>query len=83
MNWENKKSLAGEPCRLKCDLPTPVKMVGPATVNLRQHDGVIELDLKRGEEAILYRGPKPDNFVIAPLPHPAADGNSWGAKSAK
>ncbi len=77
------KSLAGEPCRLKCDLPAPVKLVGPTTVNLRQHDGVIELDLKRGEEVVLYSGTKPENFVAAPLPHPAAELNAWGAKSVK
>ena len=58
----------------------PVKLVGPTTANLRQHDGVIELDLKRGEEAILYSGTQPDNFDIAPLLHPAADGNSWGVR---
>jgi len=75
------KSLAGEPCRIKSDLPAPVKGIGPATAHLRQHDGVIDLDLKRGEEVILYSGNKPDDFVIAPLPHAAADCNVWGAKS--
>ena len=77
------KSFAGEPCRIKSDLPAPVKLLGPATTNLRQHDGVIELDLKRGEEVIFYSGTKPDDFTIIPLPHLNADCNSWGAKSAK
>ena len=74
------KSLAGEPCRLKSDLPAPVKWVGPTTANLRQHDGVIELDLKRGEEVILYRDAKPSDFIIAPLPHPTTEDNAWGAR---
>ena len=77
------KSLAGEPCRIKSDLPDSVKLVGPATANLRQHDGVIELDLKHGEEAILYNGTKPDEFVITPLPHSETEWNTWGAKSRK
>ncbi len=77
------KSLASEPCRLKCDLPAPVKLVGPTTANLRQHDGVIELDLKRGEEVILYSGTKPDDFVIESLPHPQAECNAWGSKFRK
>lgn len=77
------KSLAGEPCRIKSDLPAPVKLIGPATANLREQNGVIELDLKRGEEAILHSGVKPNDFVIAPLPHPEADFNAWGCKSGK
>jgi hypothetical protein len=77
------KSLAGEPCRIKSDLPASAKLIGPATTNLRQHDGLIELDLKRDEEAILYAGEKPDDFAITPVMHPAADSNSWGAKARK
>lgn len=77
------KSLAGEPCRIKSDLPELVSLVGPATANMRQHDGVIELDLKRDEEVILYSGTKPDNFVIEPLPHLEKNCNLWGAKARK
>ncbi len=74
------KSLAGEPCRIKSDLPEPAKIIGPATAHLRSHDGVIELDLKPGEEAVLYAGEKPDAVVVAPLPHQPAEWNTWGAK---
>ena len=75
------KSLAGEPCRLKCDLPAPVISIGPATAVRRQHDGVIELDLKRGEEVVLHGGAATEDYVIRSLPHPDAECNLWGAKS--
>ena len=75
------KSLAGEPCRIKSDLPASVKIIGPATDHIRAHDGVIELDLKAGEEAILYWGVKPGGFVIAPLRHQPEQLNAWGVRN--
>ena len=75
------KSLAGEPCRIKSDLPTSAKIIGPPTAHLRWQDGVMELDLKAGEEAIIYSGTKPDDFVVAPLPHPGSSMNAWGVSN--
>jgi hypothetical protein len=77
------QSLAGEPCRIKNDFMEPVKCIGPATANLREHDGVLELDLKRGEEAILYVGEAPPALGISPLPANPGQMNAWGLKSAK
>jgi alpha-L-fucosidase len=74
------KSLAGEPCRIQCDLPEPVRWIGPETVNLRRNHGAIELDLKKGEEAILYSGDVPPSLDIAPLPVPGETNNAWGLK---
>ena len=39
------------------------------------------LDLKKGEEAVLYTGQKPPNFVIDALPMVKKDMNQWGLKS--
>ncbi len=75
------KSLAGEPCRIKSDLPAPIKLIGPATANLRMKAGVVELDLKPGEEAVLYADEKPETFVVAPLPHRLDEINAWGLKA--
>jgi len=75
------KSLAGERCRIKSDLPASAKMIGPATAHLRWQDGVIELDLKAGEEAILYNGAKPDSLVVGPLLHQPEHLNAWGVKA--
>ncbi len=75
------KSLAGEPCRIKCDLPDPVRWIGPATLNLRRNGGAIELDLKKGEEAVLYSGDTPLPLEISPLTAPGETINAWGMKT--
>jgi hypothetical protein len=75
------KSLAGESCRIKSDLPASAKMIGPAKAHLRWHDGVIQLDLKAGEEAILYCGTKPEGFSFEPLPHQPEKQNAWGVRN--
>ena len=72
------KSLAGQRCTIKSDLPADTKIVGPKTAMVRNHDGLIELNLKKGEEAVLYTGEKPASFVISPLPVRVGGQNSWG-----
>jgi len=74
------KSLAGEPCLIKSDLSGQIKLVGSKTANMRQHDGLIKLNLKKGEEAVLYSGEKPDSFVISALPMNPSEMNSWGER---
>ncbi|MCX6326913.1 MAG: alpha-L-fucosidase [Bacteroidia bacterium] len=75
------KSLAGEPCVIKSDLPGDIKIVGTKTANMRLHDGLIELNLKKGEEAVLYTGKKPESFVISALPMKPEEMNSWGVRT--
>jgi hypothetical protein len=63
------KSLAGEPCRLKCDLTDPVsEHKGSAHGFKRIGEGIYEIELSRDEELILHdrawRGP----FTVAPCP---------------
>ncbi|AKC83888.1 hypothetical protein IMCC26134_03575 [Verrucomicrobia bacterium IMCC26134] len=77
------QSLAGEPCRIRNDFSEPVKCIGPATVNLREQDGVIQLDLKRGESAVLYSGKTPPSLSISPLAAKPDQMNAWGLKNAK
>ena len=74
------KSLAGEPCIIQSDLPADVKMIGIAPSRLQHKNGKIILDLKKGEEAVLYTGPKPPFFVIDALPMAKKDMNQWGLK---
>jgi hypothetical protein len=51
--WVRVKSLAGEPCRIKPALEGVVK----ATIPLKpMGEGVYALELKKGEDAILYTG---------------------------
>ncbi len=75
------KSLAGEPCIIQSDLPPDVKIIGIPSNRLQQKNGKIMLDLKKGEEAVLYTGQKPPNFVIDALPMVKKDMNQWGLKS--
>ncbi len=72
------KSIAGEPCLIKSDLPTHTKLIGPKTANMQYHKGSIALNLKKGEEAILYWGEKPASFLIKAIPVKPGEVNSWG-----
>ena len=74
------KSLAGEPCIIQSDLPPNVKVIGIASNRLHYKNGKIMLDLKKGEEAVLYTGPKPPSFVIEALPMEKKNMNQWGLK---
>ncbi len=75
------KSLAGEPCRIKCDLAEPVSVAGEGTPELQRKDGLFELNLKKGEEAVLYTKGAAKPFVVAPLQSEPAKENAWGVKS--
>lgn len=41
-------------------------------------DGIYSLDLKKGEEALLYSGATPPEPVVAPLPAQDGRGNRYG-----
>lgn len=75
------KSLAGESCIIQSDLPVDIKVIGIASNRLQQKNDKIILDLKKGEEAVLYTGQKPPNFMIDALPMVKKDMNQWGLKS--
>jgi hypothetical protein len=63
------QSLAGEPCRIKRDLPGPVRSAGKRKSSLRDlGGGVYELDLRQGEEALLYCGDRVLQPTVEPLP---------------
>lgn len=59
------KSLAGQPCLVKTGWTTEIKTFGKRKFSLKkQTDGVVTVDLKKGEEVILYTGTKPAAFEI-------------------
>jgi hypothetical protein len=74
------KSLAGEPCRIKSDLSGEIKLVGSKTADMHLLNGVITLNLKKGEEAVLYSGEMPKSFVVSALPMNKAEMNRWGVR---
>jgi len=74
------KSLAGEPCRLKSDLAEPIVAEGIPTNALRRVNGLLEIDLKKGQEVVLRtKGIEPP-FTIEPLANQSGFVNAWGAK---
>jgi alpha-L-fucosidase 2 len=72
------KSLAGIPCLVKTDWKSDIKTEGKRSFKISNRpNGVIEVDLKKGEEVILYTGKKPSSFNFEPV---AGDKNInyWG-----
>jgi hypothetical protein len=74
-------SLAGEPCIVKTGWKTSVKASGAREFNIsEQAEGLIKIDLKKGEEVILYTGEKPTSFAVTPAA-PDKKQNYWGLKN--
>jgi len=72
------KSLAGSPCRIRSDLKDPELLKDGKRQPVTARNGVIELDLRKGEEAVLCaKGTKPP-FVISPIPADSSKINAWG-----
>jgi hypothetical protein len=79
--WVRVKSLAGENCRIKPNLPVPVRFWGKRDFSLRDlGGGIYELDLRQGEEALLYSGDTPPEPIVAPLPAQEGRCNRYGLK---
>ncbi|HEX8545859.1 MAG TPA: hypothetical protein VF691_02795 [Cytophagaceae bacterium] len=76
------KSLAGEPCKIKSNLDlAQLKIGSERKINFKKiADGVIELDLKKGESAILYSGKTRHEFTLEAVPVEANNINSFGKK---
>ncbi len=73
------KSLAGEPCRIIPGLEGEVKVSGKRNYDLQEvSSGVYTLDLKGGEEAILWSGTQMPVLTLAPVPADRAKCNSFG-----
>jgi hypothetical protein len=79
--WVRIKSLAGEPCRIKPNLPGLIRVSGKRQFTLKEVDaGIYELDLRKGEEALLYVGDTPPKPIVAPLPPQEDRCNRYGLR---
>jgi len=79
--WVRVKSLLGEPCRIRPNLPGRVRVSGKRKFALHDlGDGVYTLDLKKGEEALLYTGETVPVPAIKPLPAQEGKCNRYGLK---
>ena len=73
-------SLAGEPCRLKTDLRSPLQVVAERKIQPRVlAEGMVELDLRKGETATLYAAGGPPAFVIEPVAGEPGQNNYFGS----
>ena len=79
--WVRLRSLAGEPCRLRPNLNGDVKAAGARSFKLTPvGDGVWEIDLKQGEEVLLYVGATAPVAKIAAVPAKMEQFNWYGLK---
>lgn len=75
------KSMAGEPCVIIPGLGGKVQVAGSRTFTLTESKpGRYSLDLKKGEEAILWSGTKRPAFTLAPVAVDEEAGNRFGLK---
>lgn len=80
--WVRVKSLAGESCRIKPNLPGQVCVSGKRKFSISDlGDDIYELDLKRGEEALLYCGDTTPTPIVAPLLAQEGRCNQYGLTS--
>jgi alpha-L-fucosidase 2 len=64
--WVQVRSEAGERCRLRHSITGPVVVCGARHRDLG--DGTIELDLGRGEEALIHPAGSSPDLTVAPVP---------------
>jgi len=75
------KSLAGESCRIKTDLKDPVRLTADGQVPVAMDtEGVVALDLEKGEEAILVSDGYSGDLTIEPGDLDPRDCNHYGVK---
>jgi alpha-L-fucosidase 2 len=75
------KSLKGEPCIIMPALDGKIQVSGNRKFELKEiKQGRYSLDLKQGEEAILWSGDQMPDLTISPLPAEPGKSNSFGLR---
>ena len=75
------KSLKGEPCIIMPALDGKIQVSGNRKFELKEiEQGRYSLDLKQGEEAILWSGDQMPDLTISPLPAEPGKSNSFGLR---
>ncbi|MDZ7722234.1 MAG: hypothetical protein U5R06_05245 [candidate division KSB1 bacterium] len=79
--WICIKSLAGEPCRIAPNISDGIKVKGSRTFYVKRvSQDVYEIDLKQGENVLIYQpGTRPD-VKIQPVPAEPSQHNGYGLK---
>jgi hypothetical protein len=72
------KSLAGAKCKIATDMKGTVRMKGVPSWRMKRNATVFEIQLKKGEEVILFTGTGKREFQIKPLEKKEQSINAWG-----
>jgi hypothetical protein len=79
--WIRIKSLAGEPCKVKPKFTGPFQVFSDSPVTSKEvKPGVFELNLKKGQEVILYQDDNSLKTAVAPVAILQEKANFWGVK---
>ncbi len=83
--WVNIKSLAGEPCRIMSSIQGEISIVknGQTIKQNVNKDEIIEIELKKGEEAVIYAGKIVPDLTVIPVHINKGEYNFWGVKADK
>lgn len=81
--WVYITSHAGEPCRVRTDLPHPIEAAGGRALTVKKVDeNTVELDLRKGESVLLHTQGDTPELRIKPAPDDAWT-NWWGDRRKK
>jgi hypothetical protein len=79
--WVRIKSLAGEPCRVKPKFSGLFHISSDSQITSKEvKPGVFELNLKKGQEVLLYQDDNIPETTVAPVAIPQEKANFWGVK---
>ena len=79
--WVRIESLAGQPCRIQTDLAGPVKVASDRELAITTlPGGVLKLDLRQGEAAVLYSGNTQPPLDVEPVARQTGIANWFGSR---
>jgi len=80
--WVRIESLAGEPCRLRTGLASPVSVWhnGQQSVVTPGTNGTIDLSLAKGQSVVLFSGAQLPTLAVAPVPAEPGRTNYYGLR---
>jgi len=77
--WVRVKSLAGEPCRLQPAIDGPASVtINGKKIEITAADGIYELPLAKGDEAVLRAAGEEAELIVEPLPVDPMEANPFG-----